>query len=526
MYSKVLIMAILLISLILYNCGPQGIRANLDDLESSEKETQENEQNSESESLSNLEVNNLTEEDLLELLEDSGLELGDVVTETETITTLEEVEVEVEYSESYLYDWTITIGGNGTDLASSSIIDSENNLYIAGYYTYNVDFDYGDDEDEHVADLSIAYQELFVTKITAAGEYGWTKTVDGGVYSKVYSMAIDDNDNIFIAGAYAGTINFNPSGIEDSHTSEAELDGFLMKLESDGSYAYTKTFSCSGNLIARSVNVDTSGNAYISGEFEKTADFDFTESTDELSSRGDSKDIFISKINSNGTYAWTTKRGGNYDEVAYSIAINSENDIIAAGMMENEEEDAGDYIFLLKISSDGNFNWMTTYDGTFCNQPDSLSIDSRDNIYLAVVGQMIMKLNSDGDKLIEITLIDGGGMSVAIDNEDNIYITGYFTEEHTFYDGEEEDVHTSLGASDIFITKYNSDLEYLWTESIGSTGIDSPQSISVDANKNLYVVGGFYGTIDFDFTDAEDEITSTNDNLDIFILKASLDDSE
>jgi hypothetical protein len=85
------------------------------------------------------------------------------------------------------------------------------------------------------------------------------------------------------------------------------------------------------------------------------------------------------------------------------------------------------------------------------------------------------------------TMLEDTGQSVAIDNVDNVLVTG------TTYgdlDGE-----SNLGVSDVLVTKYASGSIRLWTRLIGSDNMDNGRGIAVDSSKNIYVTGDTDGSL-------------------------------
>ena len=90
----------------------------------------------------------------------------------------------------------------------------------------------------------------------------------------------------------------------------------------------------------------------------------------------------------------------------------------------------------------------------------------------------------DGQDLIE---------DVAVDSAGGVYITGYFYDTVSFGG----DVLTSVGQNDIFVAKFEANGDHAWSKSFGDTGIDAAYGITVDGNDLVVVVGHFAGTVSF-----------------------------
>jgi hypothetical protein len=128
----------------------------------------------------------------------------------------------------------------------------------------------------------------------AGAVYSWTKTMGGAGNDGGYSAAVDGSGNVYVAGYFAGTADFDP-GPGDSHTSAGSADIFLTKINADGTYGWTKTMGGTSSDGSHSAAVDGSGNVYVTGWFEGTADFDPGPDTDSHTSAG-SADIFLIKF--------------------------------------------------------------------------------------------------------------------------------------------------------------------------------------------------------------------------------------
>ncbi|WP_143828714.1 SBBP repeat-containing protein [Dyadobacter fermentans] len=98
------------------------------------------------------------------------------------------------------------------------------------------------------------------------------------------------------------------------------------------------------------------------------------------------------------------------------------------------------------------------------------------------------------------------GLDVAMDNADNVYVSGSFYGTTEF--------GTAVGGNDVFIAKYKPNGELEWSRTLGGPKSDEGRGIAVDGSGNVYVTGDFYGTL----TSGDIAITSHGD-ADAFIVK-------
>jgi hypothetical protein len=232
----------------------------------------------------------------------------------------------------------------------------------------------------------------------------WAKQLGGTSTDVALSISVDSSGNVYTTGPFQGTADFDPGAGTANLTSAGGDDSFISKLDSSGNYVWAKQLGGIGNDVGYGISVDSSGNVYITGTFNDTADFDPGAGTANLTSVG-SQDSFISKLDSSGNYVWAKQLGGTSADVARDISM------------------------------------------------------------------------------------DSGG---------NVYTTGTFQGTADFDPGASTANLTSAGGRDSFISKLDSSGNYVWAKQLGGTGNDIGRSISVDSSSNVYTVGYFTGTADFD----------------------------
>ena len=200
---------------------------------------------------------------------------------------------------------------------------------------------------------------------------------------------------------------------------------------------------------------------------------------------------------------------------AHSIIANS---YIWAVQLTGRNDIQGNSIV---TDSAGNVYTLGEYQGTVDFDPDEVEevlLPNRGNndIYLS-------KLDQDGNYLWAKTIGGGNidvGTAIAIDGDDNLYTTGYFRTTVDF-DPSEAGVAelTSPGNDDIFISKLDSDGNFLWANGFGNVGSDRSLDIAVDGAGNVYATGYFSGTIDFDPGVGVANLVSRNNSPDVFVAK-------
>jgi hypothetical protein len=365
------------------------------------------------------------------------------------------------------YVWTKVIQATDGSVGNGVAVDASGNIYLTGDFTGTADFDPGPGVDSRIASGGNENMpDIFLTKINADGSYAWTKTIGGPDDDEALSVALDSSGNIYIAGFFSGTVDFDPDGSGDSHSSAGSVDIFLTKINLNGSYGWTKTIhgTVDGPFQIVKVALDSGNNIYIAGYFTDTADFDPGPGVDNHTSAGQG-DMFLTRINSDGSYGWTKTFGGSSDDGKYSS--------VAA--------DSSDNVYVVS-----NFSGTADFD------PDPVATDFHTSAGQGDIS--LTRINTDGSygwtKIFSGPGDDGGSTSVAVDARDNVYVAGTFSNTVDFDpDPVATDFHTSAGSDDIFITKINADQSYGWTHTIGGTGTDYGLSNTTDRFGNIYVTG-------------------------------------
>jgi hypothetical protein len=106
----------------------------------------------------------------------------------------------------------------------------------------------------------------------------------------------------------------------------------------------------------------------------------------------------------------------------------------------------------------------------------------------------VAKYDKDGN-YVWAKSIGGNGFDqaygVAVDNNDNVYVTGYFVNSADFNSGASPAILTSAGLNDAFLAKYDANGNYVWANHIGSGEQDQSMGVDVDAVGNVCVTGHF-----------------------------------
>jgi hypothetical protein len=169
---------------------------------------------------------------------------------------------------------------------------------VAGEFEGTADFDPGPDVDNHVSNGSC---DAFLTKFDSSGNFIWACTWGGTELDTGWGAAVDGSGNVYVAGYFWGTVDFDPGPDVDNHASNGEYDPFLTKFDSSGNFIWARTWGGTQGDAGYRAAVDGSGNVYVTGSFVGTADFDPGPGIDNHVSNGYG-DAFLSKFPPDGNW--------------------------------------------------------------------------------------------------------------------------------------------------------------------------------------------------------------------------------
>ena len=382
------------------------------------------------------------------------------------------------------FHWAKPLGGTSDDQGRSVTTDASGNVYTVGIFKGTGDFNPG----TGVANLtSNGGQDVFVQKMDVAGNFLWAKSFGGASDEYGHSIAVDAAGNVYTTGSFGMTVDFDPGPGTTNFTSVNGYRIFIQKMDASGNFLWAK--AC-GGIEALSIFADASGNIYTTGDFSFAADFDPGPGTSTLTPVG-GYDIFVQKMDASGNFLWAKVLGGSGNDFGQSVKADASGNVYTTGYftgtadfdpgagVANRTSAGGDDVFVQKMDASGNFIWARSFGGT-----------SNDHAYC-----------------------------ITADASGNVSTTGNYGGVADFDPGTGTANLTSSGVfSNAFIQKMDASGNYLWAKSFGGTNDERGYSITQDTSGNVYTIGYYSGTVDFDPGPGTLNLSS-NASLDLFIVK-------
>ncbi|MFZ2098008.1 MAG: SBBP repeat-containing protein, partial [Anaerolineales bacterium] len=371
-----------------------------------------------------------------------------------------------------------------------------------------------------------------------------TNQNQGELYGLIYSMSLggtdgdwgegivaDDNGNAYVTGS---TLSDEFPGSPGANTFYHGIDAFVVKTSSAGNgIIYFNVFGGEIEEVAHGIDIDPSGNAYITGE-TWSMDFATMNPYQGFPLGEESFNAFVTKFNPDGEMVFSTILGGGGKDEGFQIKVDAWGSMYITGCTNSTDLLTNNAIyptyigglsdaFVIQLNPDGQSSVFFTYLGG--NNSDvgrGITIDPSSNVYIAGwtnstnfpverAYQSSPGLNDDAfltvlcaggicnDPLLPYysTYIHGEdnykerGYDIDIDNSDQVYITGIISET------------ISISYTQVLVAKFDPRMSgedsKIYITSFGGSDDDEAYGIATTMNGYVYIAGDTYSS-DFPVT--------------------------
>ena len=330
------------------------------------------------------------------------------------------------------YRFAFNVGNGSTSNSSERCrdveVDDAGNLYVTGAFDGTVDFDPTDGE---LLLQSNGGFDAFVASYSGDGTVRYAYNLGGPSNDGGYGIALDGAGNVIVAGEFRTTADFDPTAATLTLTTAAgsgfSTDAFVAGYDAGGQVLYAAALGGTSDDSAQAVDVDAAGNAFATGRFLGSGDFDPGPATLTLSSAG-LRDIFLVSIDLSGQLRFAFGLGAPNEDMGHGVAVANNGDAIIVGRLFNGFDfDPGPGEFLTSTSNPDGF--VARYD----NQG-------------AFVGAAL--LTTADNSLAEVT-------DIAIAADDTMVTTGTITSEVDADYGPGTQTLTSINlTSDAYVSSF------------------------------------------------------------------------
>lgn len=374
--------------------------------------------------------------------------------------------------------WAVSFGGIQQDRAYKCTLDDDGNVYVAGFFGSTVDFDAGPNIYQLTATgVSISPKDVFLVKYNPSGNFVWVKSLEGTDNGNtVDGLAVDQSGSLYVSGGYQGTLDLDPGPSVHSVTTPGfdNTDMYLIKLTALGEFDWAHSLGGSGNDLG-SVSVDQSNNLIIGGQYSDGIDFDIGSGT-VMPDPIQTGQSFLLKLSSDANFQWV-ETFGNWGVGLSDFACSNDNSILVSGYFwDTAHFELGSTVlnpiasgdadfYTFKVDSNGEFVWFNSWQNS---SPGVSKLATAPN------GEVIIN-QSFRDS---VDFDPGPGISLGYNN------------------------YPYASAMDLIILNSQGALSWAGPMLADSLGINqqAPMDVTYDNQGGFIGTGMFFGPVDFDFS--------------------------
>ncbi len=367
------------------------------------------------------------------------------------------------------------LGGSGDDRGTHIAVDSSGDAYVVGY-TNSSNFPTANALQPSLGGGTCGSTtnpypcyDAFITELGPSGSNLVYSTYLGG-QGDDYGMgiAVDSSGSAYVTGFTSGSNFPITSGAYEPSFGGGPYDAFVAKISPGGtSLVYSTFLGGSGEDRASAIAVDSSGDAYVTGQTNST-NFPTANPFQAAYAGGSCGcfDAFIAKLNPTGSaLVYSTYLGGTGGDYGDAIAVDASDEAFIAGWTTSTD---------FPVTSDA---YQKTYGGSY--------------------DAFVTKLSAAGNSLVYSTYLGGidpeVANGIALDSSGDAYITG--NAYGVGFPAVDPLQVADAGFYDAFIAAFNpSGSGLLYATWLGGTGDDFGNDIAVDSSGNAYVAGETFST--------------------------------
>ena len=458
------------------------------------------------------------------------------------------------------FSWNVSWGNAELDFNPSLATDEAGSIYCAGYFKGTIDFDPGPGQATLTSGSGGFGSDTYISKFDSTGQFLWVKQIGG--QSTPRGILMDGDGNLHVGGEFVLAGDFDPGpGTFNLIPINSSNDVYILTLDHDGNFIDAYQIGGNGQEYFGSMTMDHEGNMLIGGQFSGTSDFDpgigeaiFTSGTSGFSN----SDQFVVKYDPNSNFIWAKEISGNIQGAIKGILVDSDNNLYFAGVFDDYRDfDPGPDsvkltalggwdIYVLKWNKNGQFIWVRhlgnidgdnwAHDmvmtkgqdllvtGHFTGTLDFNTGPGTFEMTATNTDPYIWKLDRDGNFIWSVQLAGVSfdqGRDITLDEQGNIYSTGWFGDVVDFDPGAGNYMLTSAGANDKddgYVTKLSPDGHFIWAHSLGGIQDDYGRETKVDRFGNIFITGNFQGEASFYPSQTLDSLGS-NGSWDTFLVR-------
>lgn len=306
----------------------------------------------------------------------------------------------VKTNDSGVVQWSKAYGSPGNDFGAA-IKKAPAGGYILAGYSFGLSAD-------------TLTNDFLLIKINSTGTVQWSKTYGGIANDEAHGLAVMPDSGFIIAGTTASFGNVPNQA------------GYVVRTDLNGNMLWSKAITQNSDQQLFAIDPTDDGGCVVAGYTYLSGLRLF--------------DIFVARLNANGTKQWVKNYGGSNAEQAFSVKQSLTGGFVVSGYSSSYgagQEDA----FILRLSENGDISWFSSYGTSLSERARSVLWGTGDGIVIggqakvnSAVGQIdnnfLLKTDTSGNVLWSKTFGPTINVSLAyssIKSSDGGYVMGGIT---------------------------------------------------------------------------------------------------
>jgi hypothetical protein len=259
------------------------------------------------------------------------------------------------YSENGDVIWARGAGGIWHEHAYEIVHDGGDGLYVLGTFLSPViNF-------EDVSLINTGNYDAFLARYDTEGNILWARNPTGGGQEDAWSLAVDSQGMIYIAGSYRSpTLTFENHTL--TNTSD-DFDLYLVKYEPTGRPLWVQSAAGQDGEDANAIAIDQRDDLYLTGYFKSdTLSFDTTHLY--LSNHENlNVDMYLAKFDQDGQVIWATSSSGSAWAYPKSACVWGADKLAVMGTFTGCNFGDTEYFDYQSVASNGSYDiFLVNYD--------------------------------------------------------------------------------------------------------------------------------------------------------------------
>lgn len=331
----------------------------------------------------------------------TGLFTGTMIAGTYTLTAVGGTDVYViKTNSSGTILWAFAEGGAGNEEAYGIACDVNGSFSITGLYSGTPTFG--------TTTLTSA-SGYFLAHYDASGNFQWAREFGSANGGYAWDVDIDPFGNSVVTGYFTGTETFGTTVL----TAMSMKDGFVLRYDATGNFDWAVGIYGTSDEVVYAVNTDASGNIFVTGRYNGTANFGALPTT-----TGGGNDIFLAKIDTAGNFVWVVSEGNcPGDDSGQGVDVDAQGNVTITGYIAFGTAQFGDstYLnsmgvndgFVARYTNNGVFLWAKSFGGVGDDYGSDLSLSISGSIFVTGYFNSTVTFGTT-------TLTSGGGRDVLV----------------------------------------------------------------------------------------------------------------